>query len=420
MASAVETHTDRVCEALRDPAVYERGEARAMFARLRAEAPVWWTPEPSGKGFWSVLRYADIQDVSRSPDRFSSARHWGGHRIHDEGDAEITKSLEASMLSMDPPEHAGHRALVTPAFTSGNVNALEVSIRERVRALLDRLGANETCDFVSTVAAELPIQVVAELMGVPQEDRLRLFEWSNALVGEDDPDMRASPEHVRRCMEEMGRYSLKLWRERLRRPKADIVSMLVHGAPGGEGMSVQAYFATFFLLVIAGNESVRNSISGGLLLLAEHPEQRRRLLGDPSLFSTAVKEIVRCVSPFLHMRRTATCDTRIGGQAIQKGDKVVVWYLSGNFDEAVFDDPERFDVGRRGPPQIGFGFGQHFCLGFRLAELQLRVLFEELLLRFPEIEPSGPARRVRSNFVNGIKSLPVRPGRESRERRVRA
>ncbi len=173
-------------------------------------------------------------------------------------------------------------------------------------------------------------------------------------------------------------------------------------------MSVPRYFATFFLLVIAGNESVRNSISGGLLALSRHPEQRRRLVEDPSLIPQAVKEIVRWVSPFLHMRRTATEDTELAGQRIARGDKVVLWYLSGNFDEEVFERPECFDVTRSGPQHVAFGQGQHYCLGWRLAELQLTVLFQELLRRFPDMEPCGPVRRVRSNFVNGIKEMPVR------------
>lgn len=318
------------------------------------------------------------------------------------------------MLSMDPPEHNAHRGVVTPAFAPGRIKRMEASIRARVHALLDRLADHDTCDFMATVAAELPIQVVAELMGVPQEDRLRLFEWSNALIGEDDPDLRPSPEHIRRCTGEMGRYALQLWRKRLVRPADDIVSMLVHSEIDGQAMTLERYFATFFLMVIAGNESVRNSLSGGLLLLDAHRDQRQRLVDEPQLIAGAVKEIVRHVSPFLHMRRTATVDTEIAGQRIAKGDKVVLWYLSGNFDEAVFADPHRFDIGRADAEHLGFGYGQHFCLGWRLAELQIRIVFEELLARFPEISICGEVRRVRSNFVNGIKELPVRPGRAAR------
>ena len=379
-----------------------------MLARLRQGPRVCWSPEPRGGGFWSVLRYRDIVTVSKNPRLFSSSRLLGGHRIHDEAAEEITRELEASMLSMDPPEHNTYRAMVTPAFTAERIRAMEGRIRARVSGLLDRIAHRGECEFISDVAAELPIQVIAELLGVPPEDGLRLFEWSNALIGEDDPDMRKSSEHIRQCMKEMGAYALKLWRERLRRPGEDLVSMLVNTEIHGEAMSVPRYFATFFLLVIAGNESVRNSISGGLLALSQHPGERQRLLDNPALISQAAREIVRWVSPFLHMRRTATEDTELAGQRIAKGDKVVLWYLSGNFDEEVFEQPERFDVTRSGPQHLGFGQGQHYCMGVRLAELQLTVLFQELLRRFPDMEPVGPVRRVRSNFVHGIKQMPVR------------
>jgi linalool 8-monooxygenase len=397
------------CAELADPALYERGEAGLLFAQLRAEAPIWWTPS-GDDGFWSVLRYADIQEVSRDTERFSSARQYGGHRLYDERAFEWTKDLSASLLSMDGVEHTSHRALLTPSFTAARLGAFEQSVRTRTRLLLDRLADSDTCDFVSTVAAELPIQVLAELMGVPQEHRGLLLEWSNASVGLDDPELCPSPEYLQGCVGDMGRYALKLWRDRLRRPGDDMISSLVHGQVGGENLTLQDYFSQFSMLLIAGNETVRNAISGGLLLLSEHRDQRRALLADPSLFATAAREIVRSINPVLHMRRSATAATELGGVAIDVGDKVVMWYLSGNFDETAFDQPERFDVARRGAAHLGFGVGAHRCVGARLGEVQLRVLFEELLRRFPEIEPCGPVRRTRSNFINGIKNLPVRPG----------
>ncbi len=189
---------------LADPGIHEHGAARQLFARLREQRPIWWSPQADGRGFWSVLRYRDIVTVSKNPRLFSSSRHLGGHRIHDETDAEITQGLEASMLSMDPPEHNTHRGMVAPAFSSERIRRLEAGIRTRVTSLLDGIASRGECEFVSSVAAELPIQVIAELLGVPQEDRLRLFEWSNALVGEDDPDMRRSAEHIRQCTKERG------------------------------------------------------------------------------------------------------------------------------------------------------------------------------------------------------------------------
>jgi linalool 8-monooxygenase len=393
---------------LSDPGLHERGEARELFARLRRERPVWWSPGPDGRGFWSVLRYRDIVTVSKNPRLFSSARQWGGHRLHDETATELFQGVEASMLSMDPPEHGVYRGMVMPAFGAERLRSLEGRVRARVTALLDAIADRGECDFVPAMAAPLPIQVLGELLGVPEEDGPRLLEWSNAFIGEDDPELRRSEAHVRQCVTEVGAYALKLWRERLRRPGEDLVSMMVRAEVDGEGLTLPRYFAAFSLLLIAGNETVRSAIAGGLLALLEHPEQRRKLVEAPELIPQAVKEMVRWVSPVLHMRRTATEDTELAGQRIARGERVVLWYVSGNFDEEVFDQPERFEVARTSSSQLGFGHGPHFCVGTRLAELQLTVLFQELLRRFPDMELSGPARRTRSNFVNGLKALPVR------------
>lgn len=395
---------------LANPELYERSEAHALFARLRKERPITWSVGPDGRGFWSVLRYPDITAVAKNPRLFSSSWYLGGHRLHDEANAELLRGPGPTLLTLDPPEHGAYRGLISPGFTAERIRGLEASIRARVTELLDRIARRGECEFVSSVSAELPIQVLAELLGVPPEDRLRLFEWSNALIGESDPDLRKPGEYIHQCLKEMGAYAQKLWRERLRRPGEDLVSMLVHTElPGtGDVISIQAYYATFCTLVVAGNESVRNSIAGGLVALSQHPEQRQRLLDNPALIPQAVKEIVRWVSPFLHFCRTATEDTELAGQHIAKGDTVVLWYVSGNRDETVFDQPERFDVTRAGQSHLGFGLGIHHCIGWRLAELQLTVMFQELLRRFPDMEPSGPIRRVRSNFVNGIKEMPVR------------
>lgn len=400
-----------VCERLRDPELYERGEALALFAQLRGQAPIWWTPMPDG-GFWSVLRYADIQEVSRDSGRFSSARRYGGHRIHDERVFEGSRGLAASLLSMDGVEHSSHRAVLTPALTPAKLGALEARVLERAQRLLDTLADCDTCDFVDAVAAELPIQVLAELLGVPQSDRAHLLEWSNAIVLNEDPDICPSAEHMLRCMDETRQYAIKLWRERLRRPSDDLITMLVEAEVDGENISIEEYIAQFSMLLVAGNETVRNTLSGGLLLLSQHPEQRRRVQQDPSLWPGAVREILRHVTPAMHMRRSATQETEIAGQVIAEAEKVVLWYLSGNFDEQAFENAEAFDVCRKGPAHLSFGYGAHRCLGSRLAELQLRICFEQLFKRFPDIEPCGPARRVRSSFIHGIKSLPVRPGRQ--------
>ena len=399
---------------LKDPDLYTSGTPHEVFARLRRECPVYWNPEADGTGFWALTKYADIATVSKDPALFSSARERGGHRLFNEHEQAIGASgdpslFQASMISLDPPEQVRYRRMVTPGFGPKRLRNMEGGIRQRVTDLLDRVADKGECDFVSSVAAELPIQTLAELFDVPQADRLKLFEWSNAAIGEDDPELRSSPEHMMACLQEMQEYSARLWQDRLEHPGDDLISMLAHSRIDGEPMSKQSYLTTFVLLVVAGNETTRNSISGGLVALTEFPEQRRWLIENPALIENAVSEIVRWVSPVLHMRRTATRDTEIRGQQIRAGDKVVMWYCSANRDEDVFTDPFRFDVSRqKEPTHLGFGTGQHYCLGARLAEVQLRILFEELLRRFPDIKPIGPVKRLRSNFLSGIKSMPVR------------
>ncbi|MDE1172465.1 MAG: cytochrome P450 [Parvibaculaceae bacterium] len=399
---------------LKNPDLYMDGDFHEVFRRLRAEEPVYWNPEADASGFWAVTRYDDIEAMSKNPALFSSARHLGGHRIFDEHTLE-NNSTDASMISMDPPGHTGYRRMVTPGFVPKRISGMEDRIRARVTRILDAMEAKGKADggveFVSTVAAVLPIEVLAELFGVPEADGPKLFEWSNATVGEDDPELRVSDEYMRQCVSEMAGYAAGLWQQRQENPGDDLITMLAHSKIDGKEMSFATYIGTFILLVVAGNETTRNSISGGLLALTEFPEQRQRLLDDPSLIPSAVQEIVRWVSPVLHMRRTATADTEIRGQKIARGDKLVMWYASANRDEDKWADPFAFDVGRytnrQAPTHLGFGAGQHFCLGSRLAELQLKVLYEEMLSRFPNIRVTGPARRLRSNFISGIKDMPV-------------
>ncbi len=396
---------------LKDPDLYMRGEHHEIFRELRAQEPVYWNPEIDSTGFWAITRYDDIERISKNPNLFSSAKHMGGHRIFNEHEI-AENQTDATMISMDPPEHAAYRRMITPGFVPKRVSNMEARIRARVTRLLDNLPKTGEAEFVSAVAAALPIEVLAELFGVPESDGPKLFEWSNATVGEDDPELRVSDDYMRQCIMEMAGYAAGLWQQRVEAPGDDLISMLVHSKIEGEALTFPAFIGTFILLVVAGNETTRNSISGGLLALSEHPAERRKLLDNPSLIPSAVQEIVRWVSPVLHMRRTATEDTEIRGQRIRRGDKVVMWYASANRDEEKWAEPDRFDVTRyansQTPTQLGFGAGQHFCLGSRLAELQLRVLFEELLKRFPDIEVAGPVRRLRSNFISGIKEMPVR------------
>lgn len=397
---------------LKNPDLYVGGVPHEIFARLRREDPLYWNDESDGPGFWCATRYDDVVSISKDPARFSSAREHGGHRMFDEqtlglgaGGASLT---EAPMISMDPPSHVSYRRMVTPGFTPARIRALEGQVRSRACTILDRLGGRAECEFVGEVAAELPIQVLADLLGVPQEDRHKLFAWSNTVIGEDDPELRSGPEEIATSLREMGEYSLKLWQERVANPGSDLISMLATSRIDGEVTSMERYLGTFILLVVAGNETTRNSISGGLIALADFPAERQRLIDHPELLASGAAEIVRYVTPVMHMRRTAVCDVEMRGKLIRAGDKVIMWYSSANRDEAIFPEPFSFDVGRVGLPQLGFGIGEHYCLGARLAELQLRIFFDEFLKRFPSAAPCGPIRRMRSNFINGIKEMPVR------------
>jgi cholest-4-en-3-one 26-monooxygenase len=257
------------------------------------------------------------------------------------------------------------------------------------------------------VAAELPLLVIAELLGVPREDRGKLFRWSNCLIGAEDPDY-GSPMDAQIAVMELFQYAMALAEKRRRDPRDDITSTLIHGEVEGERLSTIEYNMFFFLLVIAGNETTRNAVSGGMKALCEFPRERARLLERPELIETAIDEMVRWVSPVMQFRRTATRDTELDGQRIAEGDKVVMFYGAANRDPRVFPDPQRFDVARAPNPHLGFGFGVHFCLGASLARMEMRCMFEELLRRLPDLELSGPVARLRSNFINGIKSMPVR------------
>jgi linalool 8-monooxygenase len=397
---------------LGNPDLYVSGVPHEVFTWLRREDPVHWNPVTNGRGFWSVTKYDDIVAISKNPEVFSSAREHGGHRIYDEnivGTAGMgAEETDAPFISMDPPEHNRYRRMISPGFGPSRLKALEGQIHDRVCNILDRLGARKECEFVTEVAAELPIQVLAELLGIPQADRLKLFDWSNSMIAEDDPELRKGPEETAADVRAMIEYSGRLWEERVANPGPDLISMLIHPDADGEVMSKERYLGTFILLVAAGNETTRNSITGGLITLARFPEQRQRLADNPALYGTAAAEIIRYVSPIMHMRRTAIADSVVRSKTIRRGDKVIMWYVSGNRDEQIFTNPFGFDLTRAEATQLGFGVGQHFCLGARLAELQLRILFTEFLRRYPNAEPSGPIRRMRSNFVAGIKEMPVR------------
>jgi cholest-4-en-3-one 26-monooxygenase len=392
---------------LHDPDVFVRGVPHEALRLLRAEAPVHFHKEADGRGFWAVTRYADLITVSKDPGRFSS--HRGGTNIPDYPPDSLS-TIQLLLVNMDPPQHNKFRRLVSQGFTPRMVARLEPRIREAARSILGKLASRTECDFVTSVAAELPLQVIAELIGIPQEDRRKLFDWSNRLIGFDDPEFQTSLEDGKQAAAEMWMYANEVAEARKGNSGDDFVSVLMNAEVDGARLTEMEFDAFFLLLAVAGNETTRNLISGGMLALIEHPEQRARLIADPSLIPSAVEEMLRWVTPVMHFRRTATCDTELRGVKIKENDKVVIFYSSANRDESIFPDPDHFDVGRTPNEHLAFGIGQHFCLGANLARLEIRVIFEELLRFYPAIELAGPVRRLRSNFINGFKEIPVRLG----------
>jgi cholest-4-en-3-one 26-monooxygenase len=389
-----------------DPGVYAQGMPHDVFATLRRESPILRHPEPDGPGYWALMKYKDIVTVSTDNTLFSS---WAGGTNIPDMPEDAMALIRTILINMDPPQHTKYRRLVSTGFTPKMIAALEPHVRETTKRIIDRVAKRGTCDFVTEIAAELPLAVIAEMIGVPEADHAKMFDWSNRLIGFDDPEYHTSPEDGRIAAMEMFFYANQLAVERKTSPKNDLVSILMAADVDGESLTEADFDGFFILLSVAGNETTRNLISGAMLALIEHPDQRQRLIDDPSLMPVAVEEFLRWVSPLIYFRRTAMQDTVIGGQQIRAGDKVVMYYPSGNRDEAVFESGDTFDVGRAVNPHMAFGgSGPHFCLGASLARLEIRIMFEELLTRLPDIELAGPVARLRSNFINGIKHMPVR------------
>jgi cholest-4-en-3-one 26-monooxygenase len=390
---------------------FTRGVPHDWFTFLRREAPVYRHPEPGGPGFWVITKHADVITVGRDGTTFSSSQQRGGV-VGLEGTAEDYGDFGGGgnlMLTMDAPEHTRYRKLVNRGFTPRQIGMLEPHIRELTNRILDEALAAGECDFVTDVAAELPLQVIAEMLGVPHEDRHKLFEWSNRMIGSEDPEYTVSQEEVQGAQIEMFMYANALGEDRRRHPRDDIVSTLLAAEIDGDQLSEMDFNLFFLLLAVAGNETTRNSISHGVLAFCDHPDEYARLVTDPALAAAATEEIVRWASPVMYFKRIATRDTEIRGQAIAAGDKVSIWYISANRDEDVFTDPFRFDVGRHPNEHVGFGGGgPHHCLGANLARMEIRVLLEELAQRVTRIERIGEADPLRSNFIAGIKHMPVR------------
>jgi cholest-4-en-3-one 26-monooxygenase len=395
---------------------YQRGgPPHAQFAWLREHAPVYWHANGGGEGwpgFWAVTRHEDIAYLSRHPEIYSSARRLV---VFGEVPDAAVAMQRLMMLNMDPPQHTRQRAFVNRGFTPRIIGRLEEHITQICRDLIDdvrtRGGVDRgRADFVTDIAAPLPLQVICELVGAPLEDRDRIYQLSNLLVGADDPEFQSpSGQRLQHAAAlEIYAYAGELAERRRARPQDDIVTHLLQPNEAGEVLTDEEFDLFFLLLTVAGNETTRNAASGGMLAFFEHPDQWQRLIDDPDLIPAAAEEIVRWVSPVNMFRRTATRDTELGGHPIADGDKVVVFYASANRDEDVFPAPGEFDAGRDPNPHVGFGGGgPHFCLGRHLAVLELRVLLATLIERMPAIRQAGQASRLRSSFINGIKHLPV-------------
>ncbi len=407
---------------LNAPDHFERGEAHEILRYLRQHQPVHWNKEWQGRvGFWNITKYDDVMFISRNPELFISSKNISSAYPIDESEIDPeTDGQGKHLITMDPPRHVRMRRLVNKGFTPRAVNALEPHIRDITNHILDDIEHKERTDFVLDVASQLPLAVICEMMGVPRKDWPLMFQLTNKVLGSSDPEYQDDiPAEMRGTLEgarmtnkngrlQMFEYFQQAIEERRANGGEDLLSTIVESEVDGQELTDEEIRWFAFLLIVAGNETTRNAISGGLHVLSEHPEQRKKLQDDMSLLPSAVEEILRWVSPVMHMARVATDDVEIRGTRIKKGERVVMWYPSVNRDEEVFPDPYTFDITREPNDHLAFGIGEHFCLGAGFARLELKVMFEELFRRFPDVQVEGEPDRLRSNFIGGVKHLPVK------------
>jgi len=391
-------------------------EREGAFAVLRREQPVSFhkefepppeLPLPRGPGYWAITRHADVVTASRRSDLFCSGR---GVQIPDL--PEELNEFFGSMIAMDDPRHARLRRIVSRGFTPRALGKMEADVQQRAATVIDRVIEKGECDFVTEIAAALPLEIICDMMGIPESHTRFVFDHTNIILGLGDPEYVAPGANPLVAALNSGKELTELMndlaKERRQTPMQDLTSQLLNAELDGEALTDQELASFFVLLVAAGNETTRNAISHGMKALTDHPEEKRKWAEDfERIAPTAVEEIVRWASPVIHFRRTATQDTELGGQAIRAGEKIVLWYNSANRDEAVFDEPFRFDVTRAPNEHVGFGGpGAHHCLGANLARREITAMFREILRRVPDLEISGPPERLRSNFIHGIKRMP--------------
>lgn len=389
-----------------NPRLYREDAWAPHFERLRREDPVHRHAESPYGPYWSVTRFADIMKVELDHGTYSSDSSLGGIQIADQP---LGQDLP-NFIRMDPPRHTAQRRTVAPIVAPTNLANMEGIIRQRTQAVLDGLPRNETFDWVDRVSTELTAMMLATLFDFPWADRRKLTHWSDVAIANieaEDAVVKSEAERMAELMQ-MAEIMGALWKERAAQPpKFDLISMMAH-SEATQNLPLREFIGTFGLLIVGGNDTTRNSMTGGLMAMIEHPAEVAKVRADAALLPTLVSETIRYQTPVIHMRRTATRDAELAGKAIARGDKVVMWYVSGNRDETAMEEPERFFVGRSKPRHhLAFGAGIHRCVGDRLAEMQLRILWEELLKRDLSIELAGPPVRLYSNFIRGIRALPV-------------
>jgi cholest-4-en-3-one 26-monooxygenase len=392
------------------PESYLDGHPREVYTYLRNEEPVYWHEDPAqGLGFWAVTKQRDLDYISKNPLLFSSEEK---SCLLQESDEERLGMMRFQMINMDPPKHLKYRRLVRNAFTPKKVDSYEDRFRQIASDILDRALVGGECEFVQDVASELPLIAICELMGVSLDNRQRLFELTNIMLGMDDPELTTTEEDGTNAMIEMFMMAHELALENRANPKDDIVNILLNGSVEDEPLTDEEFCHFFLLLIVAGNETTRTVTAHGMRLLMEHPEQFQLLVDRPELLEGAIEEFLRYNPAVIAFRRTAMEDVELAGKQIKKGDKIQMYYGAASADEDVFADPDSFDVTRAEREDVknshrAFGIGEHFCLGSHLARLELKVIFEEILKRMRKPRLNGEINWLRSNFINGIKAMPI-------------
>ncbi len=390
---------------LLDSTVFAERVPHEWFAFLRQNAPVWWQEEEDGPGFWAVTSLADATLVNRDYEHFSSARK--ATYLWEMSEDDLAQQ-QLVMLNMDPPLHTRYRRLVNKGFTPRMINELHERIHVATDNIIDQVIETGSADFVTDIAAELPLVGIAELLGVPHEDRHRMFDWSNRMIGSDDPEYQTAGEAAQMASMELYAYASELFGKKRIDPHDDLMSVLTQVEIEGEQLSSFELELFFLLLTVAGNETTRNLISGAMAAFFENPDQWELLRNDRSLLPDAVEEMLRYVTPVMNFRRQTTSAFELGGQQIEADTKVVFFHISANRDEKVFANPQKFDITRNPNPHMAFGGGgPHFCLGANLARMEIRVMFEHLLDRMPDMQLAGDVQRLQSAFISGVKHIPI-------------